>query len=579
MVSRPKLVATRRAVIPEVISVLLSLTFATCASAHQQSASDATRLSEARKAVETGQWEEAARLAQGPASQSADFDFLEGLALAKLLRWPESRQAFEVGHRKAPSESRFLVELAGVDYKQNNLAGAKRELHGALRLDPHDSYTREFLGTIYLMEGNLQAALQQWNLIEKPRLRNVNVQPPPRLDSALLNGAIGFNAPQVLTREALLNADARLDNLEIFPRRRYELIPAPNGNYDATLHLAERNGWGDSRLSGLISLFSGAPYATLYPEFYNLRGRALNITSLLRWDSEKRRAYAALSMPLAQDLSLRLRIYFDARNENWNLTNTFFGGGLPLSNLNLRRFTGGVEARSVVSGFWRWSTGVEAAYRSFRNLQGHTSASEQAFFSDGASFAAWWRVDRSLIRLPEHRFTTDATGQAQLGRAFTDHAGVFGALRGSARAQWFPRAKGDDYETQLQLRAGSTFGRVPFDELYQLGIERDNDLWLRAHDGTIHGRKGAAPLGRRYFLANGELDKNVYSNGFFTVKLGPFLDTGAIADSSGLFGSQRWLWDTGAQCKIRVLGSVTLVLSYGRDLRGGKNTFYATALH
>jgi hypothetical protein len=129
------------------------------------------------------------------------------------------------------------------------------------------------------------------------------------------------------------------------------------------------------------------------------------------------------------------------------------------------------------------------------------------------------------------------------------------------------------------VRAGESFGDVPFDELFQLGIERDNDLWLRGTPGTTDGRKGAAPLGRRYFLTNWEMDKNVYGNGFFTVKIGPFVDNGAIADSSGLFGSQHWLWDTGAQCKIRVLGTMTVVLSYGRDLRGGRNVLYGTVLH
>ena len=130
----------------------------------------------------------------------------------------------------------------------------------------------------------------------------------------------------------------------------------------------------------------------------------------------------------------------------------------------------------------------------------------------------------------------------------------------------------------IRLRAGGTLGRVTLDDLFQLGIERDNDLWLRGHGGTSDGRKGAAPLGRRYFLANWEQDKNIYTNGIFTVKLGPFLDTGAIADSSGLFGSRKWLWDTGAQCKVRVLGRVTVVLSYGRDLRGGRNVFYGTVV-
>jgi len=86
---------------------------------------------------------------------------------------------------------------------------------------------------------------------------------------------------------------------------------------------------------------------------------------------------------------------------------------------------------------------------------------------------------------------------------------------------------------QTRIRAGGTAGKVTIDELFQLGVERDNDLWLRGHTGTSDGRKGAAPLGRRYFLVNWEMDKNIYRNGFFTLKLGPFLDSGAVADSSG----------------------------------------------
>jgi hypothetical protein len=86
---------------------------------------------------------------------------------------------------------------------------------------------------------------------------------------------------------------------------------------------------------------------------------------------------------------------------------------------------------------------------------------------------------------------------------------------------------------------------------------------------TTYGSAGkqerpiAAPLGRR----------------FLSVKLGPFVDNGSITDSSGLFGSQRWLWGAGIQCKIRVLTGVTVLLSYGRDLRSGKGVFYGTTVH
>jgi tetratricopeptide (TPR) repeat protein len=559
--------------------LFLFVVLAPRASIHaQEFVSDAARLAEVQRAFGAGQWEEAAKLARGPADQTSELDFLGGLALAKLQRWQASRAAFEAGRGKAPNDPRFLVELAGVSYKQRDVRAAKRELHAGLRLDTHDAYAREFLGTLYFLEGNLEAALKYWNPIDKPRLRNVSLLPPPQVKDILIQRAVRFNAPQILSREALLDTEARLDSLGIYARQRIELTPASAGSYDATLHLPERNGWGDSRLEGAVALLSGLPYATLYPAFYDLGHQAVNVTSLLRWDSEKRRAYIALSTPLLRDPALRLRVYFDGRNENWNLSNTFFGSGAPLGDLNVRRIAGGAELRSVVNGRWSWSTGVEFANRTFRNLEGHSSTAEQKFFTDGTSFAYWLGADRTILRLPESRFTVDSAVEARVGREFSNSVGAFGTLRGSLSTHWFPRAKGDDYEMQARLRAGDTFGHVPFDELFQLGIERDNDLWLRGHAGTAGGRKGAAPLGRRYMLANWEFDKNVYGNGFLTVKLGPFLDSGAIADSSGLFGSQRWLWDAGAQCKVRILGSVTVVLSYGRDLRGGRNVFYGTAL-
>lgn len=543
----------------------------------QMPSSDSSRLAEANVALAKTQWDEAAKLAKGPSSQSPDLDFVEGLALARLERWNEAAAAFEEGRRKSPHDSRFLVELAGVAYKQKNFSAAKRDLRTALQITPKDDYSRDFLGTIYFLEGNLEAALKYWNSVGKPRLHHVTADPTPNLQPRLFTSAVAFNAPQILTADVLAATEARFDNLGVFPGYRIELAPAPSGDYDATLHLAERNGWGDSKLEGIASFLSGLPYDTVYPEFYNLRHDAVNFTSLARWDSQKRRFSGALSSPLFDDPSFRIRFYFDARNENWNLSETFLGTGAPLTDLNMRKFAGGIAVSRVVNGNWSWSGGVEFAHRDFGNLDGHTAAPEVPFFTDSNSLAAWLGADRKLLRIPERRFRLDSSAQVRAGRSFSELVGPFVTARGALRADWFPRAKGDDYEMQAQLRAGVTAGKVSLDELFELGLERDNDLWMRGQAGTIDGRKGAAPLGRRYFLANWEFDKVVYRGGFLDVKIGPFLDNGAIADSSALFGSRGWLWNTGAQCKIRVLGGVTVVLIYGRDLRAGRNVFYGTS--
>src|SRR5712664_3787140 len=278
------------------------------------------RLAAAQKAFDAGNWEEAANLARGPADQSPDLDLVMGLALARQEKWSEAKQSFESGFGKAPGDPRFLVELAGIAYKQKGFRAAKDRLHAALRLNPQDAYAREFLATIYFLEGNLEAALKYWNPEDKPRLRSVAFVPSLKLKESLRNRALAFNAPQVLTGDALLTTESRLDLLAIFSSRPMALTPTDSGNYDATLHLAERNGWGDSKVEGIVSLLSGLPYATVYPEFYNIGRDAVNLTSLARWDSEKRRLSLALSLPLYLDPSLRLRAYADARNENWNLT-------------------------------------------------------------------------------------------------------------------------------------------------------------------------------------------------------------------------------------------------------------------
>lgn len=564
------------------VSRFLPLLFASLLfsfSLHGQDANqDQSRLVAAQSAFDAGHWDEAAQLTQGPADQSPELDLLGGLAFARLEKWDQAKLAFEAGARKSPRDSRFPVELAGVAYKQKDFRVAKKNLHTALRLNPADAYANEFLATIYFLEGNLEAALKYWNCVEKPRLRSVAFAPSLQLNENLRNRVIAFNAPQVLTADALLTTESRLDNLGIFSGRRSELMPGDSGSYDLSLHLAERNLWGDSKAEGLVSLLSGLPYATVYPELYNLGHDAVNLTSLARWDAQKRRLFAAVSLPVYGDPSLRLRLYMDARNENWNLSQTFFGAVTPLTDLNLRRISAGAEFHAVVNGRWSWSAGAEAANRNFRNVRGVGFSVQGPFFNGGNSLAAWVGAQRTLMRVPERRFTLDCSAEARAGREFATGLGPFATARGSLNAHWFPRAKGDDYEISAQIRAGATAGRVSLDELFQLGVERDNDLWLRGQAGTTDGRKGAAPLGRRYFLANWEMDKNIYGNGLFAVKLGPFLDSGAIADSSGLFGTQRWQWDSGLQCKVRILGGVTAVFSYGRNPRGGKGVFYGTVL-
>jgi hypothetical protein len=180
-----------------------------------------------------------------------------------------------------------------------------------------------------------------------------------------------------------------------------------------------------------------------------------------------------------------------------------------------------------------------------------------------------------LWRFPERRLTLASTISSQTGHLWAQPADSFEKLQAALRFHWLPESEGDDYEIHHQLRVGKTYGNVPFDELFMLGIQHDNELWMRGHIASRDGRKGSGPMGRSYFVSNWELDKNAYRWGLLDVKVGPFVDTGKITDPIPGLGSHKWLWDIGPQAEVRMFG-IGVVFSYGKDLRSGNNAFYVS---
>src|SRR5438034_7617345 len=152
------------------LALLVLLHLAGWASSNQSSASLSSELLTTVKTLYHGeQWEAVLRLIPASANETPELDYYRGLALARLQRWEEARQAFESGRQKSPADKRFPLELAGVFFQMHNLPDAKAHLAAALKLDSQDAYAHEFLASIHLLEGNLEAAIQHWNRVGRPR--------------------------------------------------------------------------------------------------------------------------------------------------------------------------------------------------------------------------------------------------------------------------------------------------------------------------------------------------------------------------------------------------------------------------
>jgi tetratricopeptide (TPR) repeat protein len=251
----------------------------------------AEKLSQIKRLYDVGNWDAVVRAAVQLPVESADLLLYRGLALAHLQRWEEAKAAFATGREKAPGDPRFLIELAGISYREKDFSKAKRDLGRALTMNPKDEYANNFLASIYFQEGNLEAALKYWNRAGKPKLEDLTFEPALKLRPLVVDRAFAFARGGEWQREQYLTTQARLRALDLYPGMFFELRAHDDGRFDLGFHAAERNGWGSSKWEGLVSLLRDTPYQAVDPGFYNLGRAGVNWVSTYRWDDEKRRVF------------------------------------------------------------------------------------------------------------------------------------------------------------------------------------------------------------------------------------------------------------------------------------------------
>jgi tetratricopeptide (TPR) repeat protein len=529
---------------------------------------------EIHQAYEQKNWDEVVRLATAQRARSADDNFDYGMALAHQQRWSDAHAALLAGEHQCRTDKRFPIELGGVAFEQKHYPEAAAWLRRGLKLDPHDEYANNFVGTVYYLMGNLPAALQYWNRIGKPYLASLNFDPQLHVRRLLLDRAVAFSPAAVMKQPQLGTTDVRVRGLDIFSAYNIVLKARPDGNFDAEFHALERDGFG-SPLAALVSTFSGLPYETIYPSYYDLGRSAMNVRSLLRWDKQKRRAWVDVEAPLRDLPQHRWQMSLDARDENWAVRRSSTGNAPVLAALNLERQSLSASMDAFTTGRFQWSLGAQFSHRTYRSVD-TGSALTPSLLIPGSGLAFLASVQGKPLDVPVHRFTLTTSASSETTRLWASPGHMFEKLQGSALAHWFPQAQSDNWEVQQRVRAGGALGTTPFDELFMLGVERDNDLWLRGHVGTRGGKKGSAPLGDRYLLSNSDLYRRIYSNGLLGIEVGPLSDIGRIGAPTAGLATHQWMFDTGVQARLTVLGT-NVVFTWSHDLRTGNNSFFGTA--
>jgi tetratricopeptide (TPR) repeat protein len=210
-----------------------------------------------QQCFEEKNWTEVVRLAEAMSARSADVNFEYGMALAHLQQWEKARAALIGGERECPREKRFDEELAGIAFEQKRYPEAAAWLRRGLRIDPRDEYENNFAGTVYLLMGNVNAALKYWNRVGKPYVGEVRFDPHLKVQRLVLDRALAFSPEAVMKEREFETTQARVDGLGIFSRYNVGLNAREDGKFGAEFNGVERDGFGSSWVEALVSTFGG----------------------------------------------------------------------------------------------------------------------------------------------------------------------------------------------------------------------------------------------------------------------------------------------------------------------------------
>jgi tetratricopeptide (TPR) repeat protein len=523
-----------------------------------------------------GEWAEAARVAESEPWDSPGKDFYFGLALARLGQLDKAAEVFKSAQEKYADDNRFSLELAGLAFRAHNRDAARRWLRTALRQDPASAYGNEFLGTLYLLDSNLPAAVKYLNRVDKPFIQNFTFAPPLDLKPLLRGRIFAVSTGQLLKFDSLLETEANLNRIGALANYQFVLTPREDQRFDITFNSIPRSAPAGRWFARVLPYVSGLPYRTVFADFYNVDKGGLNVNTMLRYDPDKRRAFLAVAKPFRDNPHLLYRLGIDARDENWDLRNTYFGpsggsnGAGGLNQLILREIEAGGELQFGVIAGLQWTSGLWLKRRGF------SGGDRSSIFSNGWSFQMKNGIRYRLWNLPEHRFHLDTSTDLTTGRLFTGAPSRVITGQGMVSANWLPQAKDEDLVVNVRAGVGKAFASVTFDELFMLGMERDNDerLWLRGHVGTRDGRKGSAPLGTEYAILQAAVERTILKLPFVRIQAGPFFDAGRTGDPHRQFGSRGWMEDTGLKATIKTFSAVTWTVVYGRNLRDGGGVVY-----
>jgi len=522
-----------------------------------------------RQLLEEDRYEEAEALLRSFQTlhpENAEGAFLLGFALAKQEKWDIASDQFEQAISLQPGYVSAFIELAGVQFKLGYHDKAIDLFQKALDLDSDNSYAAEFLANLLYLEDRKIEALEYWNNIEKPKIKNITYRTAVDVEPKLLQQIFPLNEGEVLRRKQILDIRWKQEQFDLDPKFFWHITTSSNDEWDLEIGLPPRG-----TLSPLKTiLLSNAVRVPVYREAvieYPLELRSgKKFKGIVRWDSPQKRLSATAWFPFLLSKSDGLGSTFDWRNEAWVTGQTGIGFRYKTKTVKTN-YDFLMRNRMAIS----FHAGYDHQVLSFKEIQPQEMARDFPNNQHFLNLGLEWKKRIGL--------SVSDKVKVDWKVYYNNHFGLDGKrtqarqVAASTALDWQldPSRR---FELKASLGAGHSSQNIPLSKYFVLGVGQDNPLPLRAHPTVVDEHKGNSPLGRQFILGNLELHRRLIRWRVLEIKGQIFMDIGTVYETP--FGNESGVWyrDIGCGLRFGALGSDLIEILFGYDINNKSTNFW-----
>jgi tetratricopeptide (TPR) repeat protein len=183
----------------------------------------------ARRPLQAAAEEDACAPRVRPAIESADRGELQS-----------AKRDLAAAAEACPDSSAPLRELAGLEFRLENWAGASALAERAVARNRDDALSWRLLATSRFLAGRPEAALDAWNEVGEPKLDLVSIDGLERTPFRTVYDSLGTGPDDVLTSPSLLRARRRVAALPAAEGSRVSYRPLPGGRARLEVAIVER---------------------------------------------------------------------------------------------------------------------------------------------------------------------------------------------------------------------------------------------------------------------------------------------------------------------------------------------------